>query len=51
MGEDQRLCAWLEEMSLDKIVTVAVGEKKRGARWHLSGVKEVVKALEALSSA
>jgi hypothetical protein len=32
MGEDQRLCSWLEELALDKVVTVAVGAKKREAR-------------------
>lgn len=33
MGEDQRLCGWLEEMSLDKVVTISVGEKRRDARY------------------
>lgn len=39
MGEDQRLCGWLEEMALDKVVTVSVGEKRRDAR-HVARVQK-----------
>lgn len=50
MSEDQRLLLWLAEMSVDKVVTVCVGGKKRGARFQLENSEEVQHALEELSS-
>ena len=50
MSEDQRLCGWLEEMALDKVVTISVGEKKREARWRLKGPEDVVAALKTLAA-
>lgn len=49
LTEDQRLCSWLEEMALDKIVTVSVGEKRRGTRWRISDRNDVQNVLKAFA--
>lgn len=49
LTEDQRLCSWLEEMALDKIVTVSVGEKRRGTRWRIADRADVQKVLAAFA--
>lgn len=49
LTEDQRLCSWLEEMALDKIVTVSVGEKRRGTRWRISHREDVQNVLKAFA--
>lgn len=50
LTEDQRLCGWLEEMALDKIVTISVGEKRRGTRWRIADRADVQGVLAAFAS-
>jgi hypothetical protein len=50
LTEDQRLCSWLEEMALDKIVTISVGEKRRGTRWRIADRADVQGVLAAFAS-
>jgi hypothetical protein len=50
LTEDQRLCDWLEEMALDKIVTVSVGDKRRGTRWRISKPEQVQHVLASLAA-